>query len=200
MTWILALILSWTGLGCLGWGHRTPTLSPVRDGISTYAARGSRGGWIKAGLGMWAASLGLMGWAIFPDLPLRPAFFLAAGTALGVVGFVWIVLFDETVGTFHRLFSASPQAVFEQTYHNAGVHLNALGVAVFLLAWAWGRGVPEYGLGGLVLSQVLRHTPWPQWVLGYDLEASRGLRQRAEVGVLFLMLQGVLLKEILLPG
>lgn len=192
----LALTLAWLGAGLLLLGHRDPDLSPVRDGVSTYAARGQRGGWVKGGLFLWAVSLGLSGYAVFASLEGWRAFLMAASTALAVVGLLLIILFDETVPEFRRLFASLPQAVYEQTYHNAGVQLNGVGTLGMTLIWADARGLLLPLLGLIVTSQILRHTPWPV-LLAIPYDESRGLRQRVEIGLLFLAFQVLLLQE---PG
>lgn len=191
---IFAWVGSWLGLFFLLWGHHGIFLSPIQHGISTYAARAPRGLWVKTGLGLWGVVFGWLGWILFSRVSISAAFFIAGGTFLGTVGFGWILLFNETVGPFRHLFAASPQAVYEQTYHNAGVQLNALGILIVLLAWAWDRGVLFPMVGWVFLSQILRHAPWVR-VMGWTLEESRGLRQRVEVGMLFLALQAVILWE-----
>jgi len=120
---------------------------------------------------------------------------MAAGSVLFLTGLVMVVLFDETVPDFRRLFGASPQAVYEQVYHTAGVQTNALGGFLVLLSWSYLRGLLfPVGLFFLV-SQGLRHTPWPA-VFGIPFDESRGLRQRMEIALLFAAFQILLLREV----
>ena len=191
----LALVLSWLGGFCLLYGHRDETLSPVQHGVSTYAARGKRGGWIKAGLFLWALSLLPPGFLVRLQGEGIWSFLMAAGSVLFTIGLLMVILFDETVPDFRRLFAASPQAVYEQVYHNTGVQLNALGSFLILLSWSQLRGL-LLPVGVLFLaSQGLRHTPWPA-VFGIPFDESRGLRQRAEIALIFAAFQILLLREV----
>ena len=191
----LALALSWFGVFCLLHGHRDGSLSPVRHGVSTYAARGKRGGWIKTGLFLWAVSLLSAGIPVSLRAGGFSGWLVAAGSVLFSVGLLLVVLFDETVPEFHRLFAALPQAVYEQTYHNAGVQLNGLGSLLTLLSWAHLQGLflPVSAL--FLASQGLRHTPWPG-IFGIPFDESRGLRQRVEIALVFSAFQLLLLREV----
>ncbi len=191
---IPALVFSWLGVFCLLLGHADPVLSPLRDGVSTYAARGTRGGWVKLGLLLWALGLLSAGFSVSHRTGGPWGFLVAAGTALFVAGLLLVILFDETVPEFRRLFAATPQAVYEQAYHNAGVQLNGLGSLLVLLSWAHLRGL-ILPVGALFLAaQGLRHTPWPV-LLGIPFDESRGLRQRMEIALVFAAFQLLLLRD-----